>query len=400
MRASRRNRRFTMFPSIACDMGVDVREDDWLPRLAGVDAVVNAAGILREHGSDHFDNVHHRAPLALFRACRSAGIRRVVQLSALGDPADGEFIASKHRGDGALLELDLDAIVLRPSIVYSAAGSYGGTSLLRALAALPGVLLLPEGGAQRLQPVALEDLGTLLVAALDTPVTSREPFEVVGPDVLMLSDYLRCWRSWLGSAPALEIRIPSALVRSGAALGEFVGRGPLGLTMLRMLERGNVGRPDAWARLRDEFGVAPRALDHVLATTPAQTQDRWHARLYFALPALRLSFALLWVGSGLIGLSAPVAAVESMSREGPLALDSAVGLARLTGAADLLLGVLCLSRWQPKWVLAAMLAMLVGYTLSIGVLWPRHWFDPLGGLAKNIPLIIALCVLLAIEDRR
>jgi len=37
--------------------------------------------------------------------------------------------------DAKLAQLDLDWVVLRPSIVYSPDGSYGGTSLLRAMAA-------------------------------------------------------------------------------------------------------------------------------------------------------------------------------------------------------------------------------------------------------------------------
>ncbi|HEX7770021.1 MAG TPA: NAD-dependent epimerase/dehydratase family protein, partial [Dokdonella sp.] len=112
---------------LACDMGRDVDESPWLPRLAGIDAVVNCAGILRERGRDRFEVVHVQAPLALFRACTRTGIRRVVQVSALGDPADGEFIASKHRVDAALLALLPEAVVLRPSVVYDTRGSHGGT---------------------------------------------------------------------------------------------------------------------------------------------------------------------------------------------------------------------------------------------------------------------------------
>ena len=59
----------------------------WLPRLAGVDAVVNAAGLLRESGAQRFDTVHVAAPTALFDACARCGVRRVVQVSALGADA-------------------------------------------------------------------------------------------------------------------------------------------------------------------------------------------------------------------------------------------------------------------------------------------------------------------------
>lgn len=399
VRAGRRDADFAQAQTIACDMARDRHEDDWLPRLDRIDAVVNCAGILRERGADTFEAVHVAAPLALFRACLRAGVRRAIQISALGDPADGEFVASKHRCDEALAALDLDAVVLRPSVVYSAAGSYGGTSLLRALAALPYAMFLPGDGTQRLQPVAGQDLGALVVAVLARP-PMRATFEVVGPQVLTLADYLRGWRRWLGCAPAREIRVPDRLTRIGAGLGEALGRGPLGLTMLRMLARGNVGAPDAAARLRNELGVDVRALGEALDAAPAQVQDRWHARLYFLLPLARVLLALLWIASGLLGLLLPPQQVAAATLPGPLAPDTALLLARVGGALDLGLGVLGLLRWRPRWVLLGMLAMLAGYTIAIGVLWPQHWLDPLGGLLKNLPLIALVLILLAVEERR
>lgn len=384
---------------IACDMAQDVDEARWLPRLAGIDAVVNCAGILRERGRDRFEVVHEHAPLALFHACVSAGVRRVVQLSALGVPADGEFIASKHRADAALLELDLDATVLRPSVVYDTRGSHGGTSLLRAMAALPFVLFLPGTGRQSLQPVAAEELARIVVAAVERP-EPRGVFEIVGPQPLPLAGYLAAWRAWLGAPQAREVHVPPALVWITARIGEVLGGGPLGLTMQAMLERGNVGAPDAWERQHERFGVATRSLADMLAAAPAQVQDRWHARLYFVLPMLRFLVALLWIGSGLLGLLLPASTVHAMTPDRIFSTEATVLLARGSGAADLALGMLCLLRWRPRLVLGAMLSMLAAYTFGIGLLWPQHWLDPFGALAKNLPLAAALLVLLATESRR
>jgi uncharacterized membrane protein YphA (DoxX/SURF4 family) len=282
--------------------------------------------------------------------------------------------------------------------VYSTRGSYGGTSLLRALAALPGVLLLPGDGRQRLQPVALADVADVVVAALSRPVGGRT-FEIVGPDVVSLADYLCAWRRWLGFGRAREIRVPATCVRFAAMLAERFGRGPFGLAIARMLERGNVAGPDAWARVRAELGVAAAPLDRTLAQTPAEAEDRLHARAYFWLPALRVSLALLWIVSGTLGLLLPPATVE-ITTGGALSPAVALALARFGGVADLVLGALCLVRWKPRIVLGAMAAMLAIYTLAIGSLWPRHWLDPFGGLVKNVPLLAALGLLLAVEERR
>jgi uncharacterized protein YbjT (DUF2867 family) len=400
VRDARIDARFPEHRAIACDMAHDVRSEIWLPRLAGIEAVVNCAGILRERGADTYAAVHEQAPLALFHACVQAGVRRVIQVSALGHADDGEFIASKHRGDAALMALDLDWLVLRPSLVYSARGSYGGSSLLRGLAGLPGLLPLPGHGGQPLQPIAAEDVGAAVVAALARPQVVRDVLELVGPSVLSLRDYLLAWRRWLGFGRAYTLAVPAPLVRLACMLGEHLSDGPLGNTMARMLERGNVGAAAASARLSERLGLAPRSLQRALAETPSHVQDRWHARLYFCLPLLRVSMALLWLGSGVVGWLTPTSDVIAAAPGSSLSAGSLLALARATASADLLLGALCLLRWRPRLVLGLMLAMLLGYTFGIGIAWPVHWLDPLGGLLKNLPLIAVLAILLVTEERR
>jgi nucleoside-diphosphate-sugar epimerase len=75
--------------SIAVDFNHDTRPDDWIPRLAGIDAVINCAGILQARGWQSITSIHATAPIALFTACRRAGVRRVIQISAISADAAG-----------------------------------------------------------------------------------------------------------------------------------------------------------------------------------------------------------------------------------------------------------------------------------------------------------------------
>lgn len=400
VRDARIDSRFHGLKAIACDMAKDVAVDDWLPRLAGVDAVINCAGILRETSAQTFFAVHEQAPSALFHACAQLGVRKVIQISALGHPEDSEFVASKHRGDHALTHLDLDWVIFRPSLVYSVHGSYGGTSLLRALAALPWIMPVPGNGEQRVQPISAEDVGVAVVAALAPTKATGAVIELVGPEILSLRDYLLHWRRWLGFANPVVMMLPLLFTRIAATLGERLGNGPLGLTTMRMLERGNVGATDALERMRDKLGCSSRQLARVLRESPGHVQDRWHARLYFLLPALRVAMALLWLLSGAVGWWLPADRILISAPGHGISKDLLVLLARSTATADLLLGTLCLLRWHSRLVLGLMLAMLLGYTLGIGVLWPAHWLDPFGGLLKNLPLLVVLMVLLATDERR
>jgi uncharacterized protein YbjT (DUF2867 family) len=380
-----------------CDFARDDDPSAWAPRLAGVDAVVNCAGILRERGADTFAAVHERVPHALYRAAVSARVARIVQVSALGDPRDGEFLASKHRGDALLAALDVDWTVLRPSLVYATHGSYGGTSLLRALAALPGVVLAPAGCVQ---PVAVEDLARAVVAALERDGPRRRVRELGGPQPLAIADYLIAWRRWLGFGAARVVRVPRALARAGAWLGERLGDGPLGTTMERMLERGSVLAPGESDRAVAALGFAPTPLDAALARRPAQTQDRWHARLWLLAPLLRVALATVWIGSGAVGLLLDVETIARLTA--PLALGggAALGVAYGASALDLVLGLLLLQGTAARPVLALMFASTLVYTVVLGVADAALWRDPYGALLKNVALLPALLVAWVLAERR
>src|SRR5688500_7015749 len=128
-----------------------IRGEDWIDKLAGVDCVINAVGILREHGSQSFERIHTQALCALFKACAQRGVRRVIQISALGaDRGQSGYFSAKHLADECLAQLELDWTIVQPSVVYGP----GGTSarLFSLLASLP-ITPLPGSGEQQLQPI-------------------------------------------------------------------------------------------------------------------------------------------------------------------------------------------------------------------------------------------------------
>jgi uncharacterized protein YbjT (DUF2867 family) len=101
-----------------------------VPRLAGVDVVINAAGLIRETADRTYRAVHTEGPIALFQGCLAAGVRQVLQVSALGADAGAatRYHRSKHASDEHLAALDpegerLDWCVLRPSLVLGPGGA-------------------------------------------------------------------------------------------------------------------------------------------------------------------------------------------------------------------------------------------------------------------------------------
>jgi len=365
---------------VACDFARDTDAETWRPRLAGIDAVVNVAGILRETRDDTFERVHVAAPAALYRACAAAGVRRVIQISALGAGEDGEFIASKHRGDAVLASLDLDWLVLRPGLVYSAADAYGGTRLLRALAALP-LIPLPQNGQQELQPVAAEDLAQAVVAALARPDVHGAIVEVVGPEVLTLRDYLAQWHRWFGLPPAHWLPTPRVASTATVAVGQAWGRGPLCRAIWNLLDRRRVGAAEELPTLQARLGLTPRSLAQALAERPSQAADLWQARWYLLRPLALASLVVLCLVSALAGLRTPAAVAEALLPSWPAPLVRALALGG--SVADLAFGLWIASGWQLRRALQGLFLLVLAYTLGLGLFAPQLWLEPLGGLLKN-----------------
>ncbi|MCV6902894.1 MAG: NAD(P)H-binding protein, partial [Achromobacter xylosoxidans] len=101
---------------IAVDYRVDTTPAAWVDRLRGIHVVVNAVGILREGVRGDFDRLHHLAPVALFEAAAQAGVRQVLQVSALGaESGDTAYFRSKRAADDHLRTLPIAHHILRPA---------------------------------------------------------------------------------------------------------------------------------------------------------------------------------------------------------------------------------------------------------------------------------------------
>jgi uncharacterized protein YbjT (DUF2867 family) len=377
--------------SIVVDFTRDIRAEDWLPRLAGIDVVINAAGILREDSRQTFESIHVRAPVALFTACATAGVRKVIQISALGadESARSGYHLSKRRADEFLAKLPLEWVIVQPSVVYGP----GGTSarLFTELATLP-LIPLPGSGEQRIQPLHIDDLIEGIIALLQDRAASCSRIPFVGQEALTLAAFLAHLRAAMELPPARFLRIPFGLVRVAARLGRHWRGSLLDSETLDMLVRGNTG--DA-APLQRLLGRPARDVSEF--ATPADIaigQREW------LLPLLRWSIALVWIVTGLVSLGL-------YPRESSYALLARVGVPEtwfpllLYGAAvmDFVFGIATLLLRNRQWLWFAQMAVIVLYSVIITVRLPEFWLHPFGPLLKNLPMLAGIFLLQQMERR-
>lgn len=380
--------RWPRLAPVAVDFVRDHAPADWRPRLAGIDAVVNAVGILRERGTQTFEALHVRAPVALFEACAQAGVARVVQVSALGADAQAAsgYHLSKREADEALLRLPLQATVLQPSLVFAPHGTSAGALL--AAASLP-LIPVPGDGRQPIAPVHLGDVVDAIVRALETGAPSAR-IAAVGPACIGLREYLAQLRAQLRLGPARFLPTPMWLVRLGARLLVRLPGSLADPETVAMLERGNCAAPDGFTRV---LGRAPRAVAAFVPAHEAATQRR-RARLRWLLPLLRLSIAAVWILTGIVSLGLyPVD--DSLALLARTGLTGAVAYVALYGAAllDLAFGVGLLLPVNRRPLYIAQAVLILGYTAIISIALPEFWLHPYGPVLKNLPILAALWLL-------
>src|SRR4051812_38692185 len=198
---------------LVMDYRRDTEPRAWTQRLRGIDVVINAVGLFREGASARFEELHVRAPLALFTAARDCGVARIIQISALGSDAEARsaYHLSKRRADEALAALGLSHAIVQPSLVYGEAGTRA--RLFWRLASLP-LLPVPGDGSQRVQPVRLDDLCDALARLAVNGFQGR--IAAVGPAPLALAQWLGALRAGMGLPPARVFPVPLPLVRLGA----------------------------------------------------------------------------------------------------------------------------------------------------------------------------------------
>lgn len=379
---------------IRADFAADLAPADWLPRLIGVQVVINAAGILRESRGQRFLALHDAGPRALFAACVEAGVGRVIQISALGADAGAtsRFHLSKKAADDFLLAQPLAATVVQPSLIYGAGGA--SARLFSALAGLP-VIPLPGSGHQMVQPIHVDDA----VAAIARLVAGEEfagrRVALVGPQPISLRDFLASLRTALGLGRPRFLPLPTPLLRAVAALGSLLPGGLLDRETLTMLERGNTAPADA---MRQLLGRPPRPT--IAFIPPAERAGtRALALLAWLIPLFRLGIAAVWLLSGAVSLWLfPRAESHSMLARVGVPPSWAAPVLEAAALLDLAFGIasLILSR---RWLWQAQIVLILAYTAIISLRLPEFWLHPFGPLVKNLPMLAVLALLLAFERR-
>jgi uncharacterized protein YbjT (DUF2867 family) len=377
-----------------------------LIRERDVDVVVNCLGVLQDGPGSDTGAVHRDFVARLLAAIRDSGRPvRLVHISIPGAANEDRtaFSQTKREAERLIAASGAAYAILRPGFVVAPA-AYGGSAMLRALAAFP--LQLPaDESATPFQPVAVEDITATIASLADRDIddlaTRAVIWDLMQPQPVTLSGVIDQFRWSLGTSRWPRVTMPAFLLDLGARLGDLANRlgwmPPMRTTAIAELRRGVTGDPSGWT---EATGIVPKTIAQAVGGYAATIQDKWFARLFLVKALVIASLALFWTVSGFIALFISYSAAAGiLSSHGfPPSLVAPVTV--LTSLMDMSIGVLIAFRRTCAIGLVAGILASLGYMVGAAILTPDLWIEPLGALVKTGPAIVLMLVALLILDNR
>ena len=152
------------------------------------EVIINLLGIIRETTSASFRLVHEEYTRRLLSGARAAGVRKFIQMSALGAApgAPSEYHRSKFAGEELVRASGLEFAIFRPS--YISGPGQGLRADLKRLARFVPVFAAPRDA--QAAPLGVEAVAECFRRAAEDAEIKNETFELAGEKTVSFSELL------------------------------------------------------------------------------------------------------------------------------------------------------------------------------------------------------------------
>lgn len=226
--------------------------------VSDADTVIYLVGLLFEKGRYSFEAAHVHGVDHVLAACKRAGVKQYLHMSALGAgqiPAS-KYARSKGEAEGLVRQSGLSWTIFRPSIIYGAGDNFFNQfkQMTQSLPVLPVI-----SGDTRFQPVWVQDVARAFVATIGNRHMAGKVFELGGPKAYSFRELLEMLMAEL-DRKRLLLPVPNFVARIMATFMQYLPTPPLTPDQLVLLRHDNVveGKP-----FPVEFGE-PAALETIL----------------------------------------------------------------------------------------------------------------------------------------
>ena len=238
-----------------------------------MDCVINLVGILNEEGKSSYQGAHVELPRAIVKVMRSAGVTRLLHMSALNanvNESHSRYLKSKGQGEDLVQQAPgLDVTSFRPSVVFGQGDSFFNrfATLLRLS---PLVFPLACAGS-RFAPVYIGDVTEAFVRALDDDSLIGQRLELCGPKTYSLKQLVQYTAQVIGRNTQV-IGLPGFAARVQAHILGLVPGKPFTIDNYYSLQRDSVCKQPALTAL----GIMPRSVEAIVPTYLGDSYSRAH----------------------------------------------------------------------------------------------------------------------------
>ena len=205
---------------------------DWNPNnfsnlkeaIKNSDVVVNLIGILFENRKQKFYNIHSKIPEAVAKICSEAGVKKFIQVSAIGanEKSKSLYQKSKYLGESNALNNFKKTVIIRPSVVCGPEDNF--TNLFSKLSFLP---IIPIVGLNyKFQPILVTDVADAIVQAIEMKDNEGKIYEIGGPRVISFGDMVKSILSTINKK-RIVIEMPMGLAKIQSSITDLLPLPPI-----------------------------------------------------------------------------------------------------------------------------------------------------------------------------
>ncbi len=246
---------------IALIAGDITKPESYIASLKGSYAVINLVGILFESDKQNFTAIHSLGAEKLAIAAKAAGVKRFIQISALGVEHEfgSSYARSKFLGEQAVISAFPKATILRPSIMFGAEDNF--FNKFAKMASISPALPLIGGGKTKFQPVYVDDVARAIEVCLEKDETKGQIYELGGSQIYNFKQILEYILLLTGKTRYL-VSIPFGLASFIGKMGEYCPKPPLTRDQVKLLKYNNIINPTI--KSFNHLGITPTAVEIIV----------------------------------------------------------------------------------------------------------------------------------------
>jgi uncharacterized protein YbjT (DUF2867 family) len=222
--------------------------------LEGCDAVIHLVGIIREfpRRGVTFKKMHVKGTENILAAAEEQGVSRYLHMSSNGtrERSNTGYHRTKWQAEESVRNSSLEWTIFRPSLIF-AQGSEFVHMLSEVIRRLPVVPVIGDG-QYRMQPVALKEVASSFVKALEMPETIGKIYHQGGGESYTYDEILDLTSQAMGKGLATKIHQPLFMIKPVIKVMQSSKHFPITSDQLTMLVEGNVCDPTEW---QEAFGL-------------------------------------------------------------------------------------------------------------------------------------------------